>query len=458
MVDVVIIGAGLSGLALAYRLRSRAEVMLLEASNRVGGSISTRRQGGFLWEEGPNSFTPSPDLLSLIAEVGLAESLVWADRKLPRFVYWDGELLPVPMSPGAIVQSRLLTLGAKVRALRGLLGFVGYPPDREETVREFFSRHLGPQVVERLVAPFVSGVFAGDPDVLSATAAFARVATLEERYGGLLAGAFKAPRPPKQPSAIQPAPKRGELGNFKQGMQQLPEALAASLGDRLQLQYCLKSLEPTEAGLCLRGTTPEGNFEITTKTVVFTQPAYRAAPVLGGITASLQNNLEAIPYPHVATVALGYGSDSIPQPLAGFGQLFPRASGLRTLGTIWASSLFPGRAPVGQHTLVSYIGGSTDPEVAKLSDEELVQIVHGDLSLSLLQHTAQPQVLGLRRWQRAIPQYTLGHRDRLLAIQQQLPPGLFLCANYQDGVALGDCVRRANTTATQVEHYLKDLV
>jgi oxygen-dependent protoporphyrinogen oxidase len=469
--EVVVLGAGISGLTLAWRLRqglsarsSSAQVLLAEASSRVGGCISTQSKDGYRWEEGPNSFTPTPALLNLIAEVGLTDQLVLADAKLPRYIYWERELLPVPLSPAAALGSRLLSVGGKLRALQGLLGFVPPPPGHEETVRQFFRRQLGSEVAERLVEPFTSGVYAGDPDQLSAVAAFPQVAGLEERYGSLFAGALQALRQRPQPSpvAIQPPPKRGQLGNLRQGLQQLPEALAQKLGDSLRLGWRAVQLKREGELYWVGFETPEGSRWAAARQVVLALPAYEAAALLQGLNPPASQLLAEIPYPPVVVVALAYPQEALPQPLRGFGHLIPRSQGLRTLGTIWASCLFPERAPQGYHSFLSFLGGATDaalarqqgiPPIPALSPEERAQIAHAELSQVLLTRRVEPIYLGERLWPRAIPQYTLGHRQRIAQVQAHLAsqtPGIWVCANYLDGVALGDCVRRAEALAQQL--------
>ncbi|WP_242056819.1 MULTISPECIES: protoporphyrinogen oxidase [Oscillatoriales] len=168
--DSLILGAGISGLSLAYTLKQDGRrILLCDRQPRVGGNITTGSAEGFIWEEGPTSFSPTPELLKLAVDVGLEQELVLADRRLPRYVYWQGQLQPVPMSPPAAITSELLTLQGKLRALRGALGFVApamgsqlSAQGGEETVAQFFQRHLGSEVTQRLVAPFVSGVYAGD--------------------------------------------------------------------------------------------------------------------------------------------------------------------------------------------------------------------------------------------------------------------------------------------------------
>lgn len=461
--DVLILGAGISGLTAAHRLRQLGYCPIVtECRDRVGGAMGTQRRDGFQWEDGPNSFTPNPTLLNLAANVGLADQLVWADGKLPRFVYWDGRLLPVPMSPPAAITSQLLSVGGKLRVLRGLLGFVLSPPTREETVREFFTRQLGSQACDRLVAQFVSGVYAGNPDSLSASGAFGRVTDLEAKHGSLFAGILREPRSPKPPLAPEiPAPKRGQLGTFKDGLQTLPQAIASDLGDDVvKLQWQARCISQREDGsFSVEFETPAGVQTLCGHALITTAPAYTAAELLRELQPEAADLLETIPYPHVAAVALGYPVSALPQPFAGFGQLFPRDRGIRTLGTIWTSSLFPGRAPDGYHCLLSYIGGALDPDAGQCTDAELAEAVHRDLRRTLLTRQVEPQVLGVKRWPRAIPQPTLGHRDRVEQLTASLAafPGLFLCANYLDGVALGTCVERAQSCGDRVAEYLAEI-
>lgn len=469
VLDTLIVGAGISGLSLAHAMQAGQspsgnrprQILLTESQGRVGGRIVTSTGEGFLWEEGPNSFSPTPALLKLAVDVGLKQELVLADRQLPRYVYWNGELMPVPMSPPAAVKSQLLSFPGKLRALIGALGFV--PPmtgSSEETVFQFFHRHLGAQVTQRLVEPFVSGVYAGDPLQLSATAAFARVAKLAEAGGGLVAGALLSRRQSQKPAVTDPnIPKTrpGELGSFRKGMEALPKAIASSLGDRLKLNWHLLGLRPTERQTYIADfSTPSGNQRVETRTVVLTTPSYVTAELLQPLQPQVSQALQEVPYPPVACVVLGYPTSALKSKLHGFGNLIPRGQGIRTLGTIWSSSLFAGRAPEGWNLLINFIGGATDPAIADLDKEEIVRAVHQDLCRTLLKQDIPPKVLAVNLWKRAIPQYTLGHHRRLEQINRGLQdlPGLYLCGNYTDGVALGDCVRRAGECAVQVGEYL----
>jgi oxygen-dependent protoporphyrinogen oxidase len=473
LLDVLIIGAGISGLSLAHTLQKLAggratgerpwRLLITESQGRVGGNITTGEAAGFIWEEGPTSFSPTPALLKLIVDVGLQSELVLADRRLPRYVYWKGQLRPVPMSPLTFATSPLLSGWGKLRAISGALGFVqpvvGVDPGGEETVAQFFSRHLGSEVTERLVAPFVSGVYAGSIYQLSASGAFERIARLEAMGGGLLAGAVQArlanPKPAVDPAIPQTKP--GELGSFTRGLQALPQAIAARLKDNLKLNWRVKSLHRTEhQTYTAELSTPEGPQQVKARTVVLTSPAYVAADLLQPLQPQISQTLQQFTYPPVACVVLAYPDTAFKEPLRGFGNLVPRNQGIRTLGTIWSSSLFPGRTPPGWQVLTSFIGGATDPEIANLSSEDIVQVVHQDLQQILLSQAVQPKVLAVHLWPRAIPQYTLGHCQRLNQIDQHLKqmPGLYLCSNYIGGISLGDRVQHGQEKAMEIHQNL----
>ncbi|MEG3859611.1 protoporphyrinogen oxidase [Microcoleus sp. herbarium12] len=476
LLDTLIVGAGISGLSLAHALDKGAttasplKILVAESQGRVGGNITTATGEGFLWEEGPNSFSPTPELMKLAVDVGLKQELIFADRQLPRYVYWQNKLQPVPMTPGAMVKSQLLSFRGKLRALFGALGFVApamgaqlsQQGDRE-TVSQFFARHLGTEVMQRLVEPFVSGVYAGDPQQLSAAAAFGRVTKMADVGGGLVAGALLSARnKPKKMPADPNVPKTqpGELGSFKGGLNALPQAIAAQLTDRLKLNWHLTRIDRTERDTYIAVfSTPDGQQEVEARTVVLTTPAYVTAELLEPLEPSVSSALQAFTYPTVACVVLAYPLSDVKGKLVGFGNLIPRGQGIRTLGTIWTSSLFGGRAPAGWQTLTSYIGGATDSGIGDLDSEQIVREVHRDLSRILLKpEAAQPKVLAVNVWKRAIPQYNLGYFDRLQQIDRGLKslPGLYLCSNYVGGVALGDCVRRGFERASSVSEYLQN--
>jgi oxygen-dependent protoporphyrinogen oxidase len=466
--DVLVVGAGISGLTIAHELAiaKKYRVLVAEAQDRVGGAItSAENDEGYLWEEGPNSFQPTPELLRLAVQVGLKDELVLADGKLPRFVFYNGKLNALPMSPPKAIATKLLTWGGKIRLALGAIGFARPAMAGEESVDQFFSRLLGKQAVERLVAPFISGVYAGDPKRLSAKAAFSKIFRLENTYNGLLAGAIlsaKERKANKINDQTLPKVKAGELGSFREGIKMLPEAVATKLraqGTTIKQQWVLRSLEKQGDIYISKFDTPTGEEIITSRAVVLTTPAYVTAKLLQDFLPIASQALKEIFYPTVACVVLAYPKSEFICDMKGFGNLIPRTQGVRTLGTIWSSSLFAGRAPEGWQLLLNFIGGTLDPMLAKLSEAEIIQAVHQDLKKTLLrpQTKIEPKAIAVHLWDKAIPQYEIGHLDRLAIVESELKKshGLYVSANFIGGVSLGDCIKRGIEEAHKIEAFLQ---
>lgn len=465
--DVLVVGAGISGLAIAHQLAiaKNFRVLVAEAQDRVGGAItSNRNDEGYLWEEGPNSFQPAPELLRLAVQVGIKDELLFADGKLPRFVFLNGKLNALPMNPPKAIASQLLTWGGKIRLALGALGFARPAMAGEESVDQFFSRILGRQAVERLVAPFISGVYAGDPKRLSAKAAFAKISRLETNYGGLLAGAvlsMKERKAQKLNDPNIPKPKSGELGSFRQGIKMLPEAIASKLreqGTPVKQQWTLRSLEKQGEIYISKFDTPTGEEIVTSRAVVLTTPAYVTAKLLEDYLPIASQALSEIFYPTVACVVLAYPKSEFAYDMKGFGNLIPRTQGVRTLGTIWSSSLFAGRAPEGWQLLLNFIGGTLDPALAKLSESEIIAAVHQDLKKTILRPDTkvEPKAIAVHVWDKAIPQYEIGHLERLATVEAELQKsqGLYVSANFIGGVALGDCIKRGLEEVNKIDAFL----
>ncbi|MEI6429099.1 MAG: protoporphyrinogen oxidase [Pseudanabaena sp. ELA607] len=456
LIDTLVIGGGITGLSVAYGLHKQGRTAVIaEAGERVGGAITSKSNDeGFLWEEGPNSFMPTTELLEVATAVGLAPQLLLADGKLPRFVYWNRQLQAIPMSPPSAITTKLLSWGGKIRLALGAMGFAKPAMAGEESVAQFFRRQLGSEALERLVSPFVSGVYAGDPAELSAQSAFGRIVRLETNYGGLLAGAIlsrkqaKKTNSPAKTNPNLPKVKPGQLGSFPKGIQMLPEAMAAQLqasGHQINLHWRLTEIKTlTQGGYVTTFSTPDGEKTIQSRNLVLTTPAYITAQLLQDLAPQASQALSEIPYPPVACVVLAYPKKNFKQELNGFGNLILRGQGVRTLGTIWASTLFPNRAPQGWNLLLNFIGGTTDPAIGQMTEAEIVAAVDQDLRQTLLKPDApSPKVVALHLWQKAIPQYSLGHEQRLQTIAADLSrhPGLKVCGNFIGGVALGDCIK-----------------
>lgn len=476
----MVVGGGISGLCIAQALSTKhpnvaSNVIVTEARDRVGGNIITVERDGFLWEEGPNSFQPSDSMLTMVVDSGLKDELVLGDPDAPRFVLWNGKLRPVPAKPTDLPFFDLMSIGGKLRAGFGALGIRPPPPGREESVEEFVRRNLGDEVFERLIEPFCSGVYAGDPSKLSMKAAFGKVWKLEQNGGSIIGGAFKAiqernkaSKPPRDPRL--PKPKGQTVGSFRKGLTMLPNAISARLGNKVKLSWKLLSISKIDSGqYSLIYETPEGVVSLQSKTVIMTIPSHVASTLLRPLSPVAADALSKFFYPPVAAVSISYPKEAIRSEclidgeLKGFGQLHPRTQGVETLGTIYSSSLFPNRAPPGRVLLLNYIGGATNAGILSKADSELVEAVDRDLRKILINPNAKdPRVLGVRVWPQAIPQFLIGHLDLLDVAKASLKntgfEGLFLGGNYVSGVALGRCVEGAYEVAAEVNNFLSQRV
>jgi oxygen-dependent protoporphyrinogen oxidase len=449
--DSVIIGAGVSGLVAAHRLKKMGrDPLLIESGDRVGGVIQSREVEGFLIECGPNSLRGSHEFLDLVEELNLTGELITANPHAPAYIYADGRLQAAPMSPPALVKTKLISNAAKLRLLRE--PFVKARRESgEESIASFIRRRLGNEILERMVAPFLSGVYAGDPEELSVQACFPKLSEFEAEAGGILRGALRAARQSRKGAS---SPKRSlrpyRLCSFRHGLSALPETLSRSLGDRLL------------TGARIIGIKSAGGFEIkiehrgeiktiNSPALVVSTPAYVTAHLLGPVAPEIAALVAEIPYVSIASVPVAYRAEQVARKLDGFGFLAPRGEGLRTLGSIWNSSLFAERAPEGWVCLTNFIGGATDPEAIKLGDEELIRIVHDDLG-KVLGVSGEPRRLPITRYERAIPQYTLGHAARVERIEAMLRDisGLWLAGNYLRGISLGDCIKNAERVAVEI--------
>jgi len=454
-VDVVVVGAGLSGLATAFGLQRRGvAVEVLDAATRAGGVIGTTHRDGALVESGPNSALDSTPLINeLLDALGIRDERAEANAiASTRYVVRNGRLLPLPTSPGAFLATSAFTPGAKFRLWRE--PFVPpAPPDVEESIAAFVRRRLGTEFLDYAVDPFVSGIYAGDPERISVSAAFPRLHALEQKYGSLIKGQFQAARERRR-AAGKAAHAAGSF-SFRNGMQTLTDALARAVA-RVTTGVSIGHLEREADGSWnvtgARGGEP---FVRRARTVVLATPAYEAAEFVRILAPAAAQGLVAIPYAALASIATVYARSDIAHSLHGFGFLVPRRERRRILGCLFSSSMFDGRASEGTVLLTSFVGGARHPELPAESDAEIAAIVHGDLQ-ALLGARGDPTWAAITRWTHAIPQYNLGHRERLRPVgdAEAALPGLFFCASYRGGVSIGDRIQAAHAMTDVVTRFL----
>ena len=448
----IVIGGGISGLACAHRLkRLGTEVTLLESSDHAGGLIGSVQRDGFLFERGPQSFQGTAALTELIRELNIASELLEADPSAPRYVLRGGRLQKIPMSPPALIGSSLLGIGSRWRIVSEPFRRTS-PPGHEESVAEFVRRKFGHEILEYLVSPFVSGVYAGDPEQLSLRAAFPTLEEWERQFGSVLRGAIKS-RP-----ASGEKKKAPPLCSFRRGLGTLTDALAHGLGSSLRTGACVAKTSKAEGGargfeihVVENGTSGT----IGAAAVIFATPAYVSSQLLQPLSPQIAQLLSGIPYAAVAVVAAGYYAKQFAEPPNGFGFLVPRKEKMRTLGTVWNSSLFAARAPDNAVVMTSFLGGATDPALVEKTEDEIAAIANAD-SRRILRINGMSVTSATWKHGRALPQYNLGHGHIIEGLReaQGKIPGVFFAGNYLEGPAIGKCVEQAAQTADAVRKHL----
>lgn len=556
---VLVIGGGISGLACAWRLRRRGvPVLLLERGPRFGGVIGRVEKDGFNFDVGPQSFSATPPLATLIDQLGLAGDVLRADPRAPRYILLHGRLVRAPLGPAEFFATPLIGWRTKLRILGEPLART-HPPPGDESIAAFVRRKFGGDLLTNLVAPFVSGVYAGDPEKLSLASAFPRLRQLEEKHGSIIRGALMS-RPKRSGRDAGAGAQRSSSGNssggksseasaaggaggggarpslcnFKRGIAALPEALADKMG---AAAVCgaeiavIRAVVRGEVDAVVRGEArrtggvahaPDraGNFHVAydaggvtqaldVSAIVVATPTSEAAELLAAVEPRFASLLGQIEYASVAQVCMGYRGEQIrgvaanranrsglPSGARGFGFLVPRTENLRTLGTVFNSSLFPDRFPLSSiegfstensggalpggtpearegaegaaspggatsagAVFTSFLGGATDPDIGRLSEAEIAQIAQAEFSSIMgpvIGISARPAAIHVARWMRALPQYNLGHA-RIVDELRQLcaaTPGIFLAGNYLAGPSLGACVEQANSVAEDAERFV----
>ncbi len=447
----MVIGGGISGLACAHRLRDKGvPVLLFEQGDRFGGVIYSARQDEFLFELGPQSFQSNDVLLELIGSRGLNGELLRADPRASRYLWIGGRFHRAPMALPRLLSTSLLSAGTKWRLFTEPLRRT-QPPVRDESVADFVRRKFGRDLLENLAGPFVSGIYAGDPEKLSLRAAFPSAYRWEKEFGSVIRGAMKSrPAKDKPPHS---------LCAFREGNETLPRAVAENLGTSAwrgaQVQSIRQTQGQTGSGFEIE-VAAEGRGElVAARALVVATDTQSAAGLLAGISAGFAPLLSRIEYAPVAVLAAGYRREQVRHRLEGFGFLVPRKEGLRMLGVVWNSSLFPGSAPDGMVAMTVFAGGVTDPEPCQWSEERIAETIHAELS-GILGISGPPVTRIVQRYARALPQYNLGHTEIVAGLRQACAttPGIFLAGNYLEGPAIGACVEQASRVAESVAEYL----
>ena len=435
---VAVIGGGLTGLTAAWELqRAGFDPVVFEAASRVGGAIGAHRDGEWLHELGPNSLLEgSGEVANFIDTLGLGERRLYAAASAQkRYIVRGGRPVALPDSPLSFATTPLFSFSAK-------LGLVGEPwrargpADGSESVAGFVERRLGREFLDYAINPFVGGVYAGDPRLLSVREAFPKLHALEQEHGSLLRGAWA-----KRNASGGP---KGRIFSFAAGLEELPQTIARDLGAAVRLEVIVRAIRRRGEAWEVESAAAGGlgsNETFAAVVVALPGDAIAALPFENVPGAPKLAELREIAHPPVASVFTGYRRADVADALDGFGMLVPEVERRQILGALFSSTLFPGRAPLDHVALTSFVGGMRSPELGRRGDSDLVALVQSELT-QLLGVRAPPVYTHVRRWPRAIPQYTLGH-ERFKAHFTQIEsgaPGLYFGGNSRDGISLANCI------------------
>jgi len=476
--NVIVVGAGIAGLATAYYLQelartagARLACRLLESDQRLGGKILTDRPDGLIIEAGPDAFlTQKPWTYQLCQQLGLSGQLIGTnDRQRKTFIVRHGRLreLPegilwmVPTQALPLLRSDLLSWRAKLR-----LGLELVAPKRtengDESLAAFARRRFGREAFEHMLEPLMSGIYAGDAEQMSLKATFPRFIDLEQKYGSLIRGLMRQ-RQHAPPPANSPAnpndPRPTMFMTLQAGLVDLVDRLAARLDQvAIMTGSQVTGIRATAAGSATSGYTVQllDGQSLDTDVVILATPAFVSAQVLAGLDRPLADKLRQIPYVSTATVSLAYRRSGFSHPLNGFGFVVPKVEQRQITACTWTSTKFPHRAPDDLVLLRCFVGRAGYEDVVWQDDPDLVQMCRDELR-ALMGIVEEPVLARVYRWERGMPQYLVGHLDWLEQLGQLLAahPGLFLTGSAYRGIGLPDCVHAAAQTATQVLSYLK---
>ena len=444
MKHLVIVGGGLAGLSTAFFLRQarpELKVTVFEKEPAAGGKVRSHLRGGYTVDWAANGFLPNaPDTLELARALGL--ELREADEVAKhRLLYKNGALQKLPTSPPAFLTSPLLLPSEKLRAAAEPV--LGRAHNGEESVYDFIARHFGRGVADVFAGPFVLGITSGDAKKLSLDALFPRFRALERQHGSLVRGLIAQQRAARK-NPDPDKPKR--LTSFPGGSGALVRALQERFTGRLETGVTVQQLKPAEGALEITVSSER----LAADAVVLATPSFVSAEFVQPFAPDAAAALRSIPYADVQVFGLGYHRIDVPSALDSFGFLVPRGEGVRVLGVLYSSSIFPGQAPDGRVLLRVIAGGTVDPEFAGLSPDEALGAVRRDLRVTM-GIVAEPEFVEHVPWPRGIPQYELGHLERVKRAKDALAEyPVFLTGNAYYGVGVNDTVRDARQTAAEV--------
>ena len=451
---IVIVGGGISGLAAAHRLSELcgAEITLLEASERLGGTIETRHRDGFLLERGPDSFiSEKPQAVALAKRLGIESRLVQTNEQFRRsFIARNGRLRPVPEGFQLLAPSRVMpflttdifSVAGKIRMAADLL-LPRQKGNDDESLASFVRRRLGQEALERMAQPMVGGIYTADPETLSLRATLPRFLDMERAHRSLIL------------AMMRQGQTRGTSGaryslflSFDDGMEVLVDALRRVIPN-VRLNTRVTAIQKSNDGWIIKTETGES---FDADAICLAVPAHTAAKLLDNVDEQLAAQLNAIKYASTATINLAYPRSAIRHPLNGFGFVVPFVEKRSLIACTFSSVKFNGRAPEDHVLLRAFAGGALQPEIFAAPDMETR--IEADLR-ELLGITGEPLFKETAKWERSMPQYEVGHLDRIEAIENEVRElaGLALAGNSYRGAGIPDCIRSGETAAESLVNF-----
>lgn len=444
-INILILGGGISGLCIGYRLKQLGiSFQLLEATPAVGGKIQTHHEGSYQLENGPNSLMLKPGpIMDLIEDLGLGPKIVYPAQSRPARYICDGSRLH------KITPFSLLTYLGFTTSLRLLAGGYSAAAIGEESVSDFFNRKFGSNMVDKLVSPFVSGIYAGDVEKLIMSKAFPRVWDMDQRHNSfwpaLILGAFKDQKKGRLKSGIM---------TFQSGLEELTNKLFALLSESIQLNSEVLNVH-----------YEQGQWEVKT-----TQAQYKTTHLISALPApifskllvqddfrDLRSHLEKLSYPWLRVLHVAYPKKDITTPVEGFGFLNMPSAKLPFLGCLYSSQLFPHRSSASEICFTIFVGGEKRQDLMNSNIEELLIQIHEKLQLFLKFRSNSPKLLGFRDWRHSIPQYDYSQQqlETFLKVFEPCRFGMHLGSNFLGGVSIPQCVESSFRIAEKLEKILK---
>lgn len=475
MKRIVVIGGGAAGLGAAYTLQEKIagkqdiDFLLLEKENRFGGQILTEKRDGFVFEKGPDCFvSEKPWVFELADKVGIRDrATTTRDENKGTFIFSRGRLHPlpegvmslVPTSFWPFVTSSLFSWPGKIR-----MGMDFFVPKRtsteEESLAQFVRRRLGKDALEKLADPLIAGIHASDPEKMSIKATFPRFLEMEQNHRSLIKASLAARKKiaalMKAAKAKSPGMKKTFFMSFTDGMQEFTDAVIAKINqENLRPGKKAEKIERPEGTGAYVIRLADGE-SIEADAIVFTGLCGPTADLVEGLDKELASTLRTIPLVTSATVSLAFKSSDLTESLKGFGLIIPSSEKRKIMAATFSSNKWRNRAPEGYSLIRCFVGGATNQELVELDDKEMIEMVRDEIR-DIIGITATPQLTAICRWIKAMPQYTIGHLDRLAKIDERLAdyPGLFLAGASYRGVGVPDCINSGNIAAANALNYLE---